>query len=645
MRLDDLNGRVIAGRFELKEMIGKGGYGAVFDARQLSVDRRCAVKVLLPGRADDHCVEERFRAEARATSRLTHPHTLVLYDFGVDEETGFLFLVTEFLDGQTLDDLLDLEQTIAPQRAVGILTQIAHSLEDAHQQGLVHRDVKPKNIMLVERAGQRDFVKVIDFGIAKALTGAGEDEGLTQTGTLVGTPQYMAPEQLLGGEVDARSDQYALAVVAYRMLTGRNPFSAATPMETALRHINERALPLRTYCPELRVSQSFEDALLRALEKAPKHRYPSTVAMVDALRDALGDTPDTALQDPSESGQRTTEDWPQLSAQVVAAHTRVLDAVDTGQERTAATRNLLAAGEAAGVGERGASPGAPAEESGEEVGVGERGASPGAPAEESGEEVGGAGELSQAGGGATTSEVGASMVIDIATDAIAETSLEESSNPCVIQAPGAREDTAVLALAKRNEAPSTKTEKRPLIKRPHARPAIAAVLAATVLLVAIVVVTGFLGRDGGATQAATVAQAPAPAAIEAAAAEVEEDTTLQAARADLGRAYAVSVVAAAEAGARTSALDRGGTVTAMTIKVAEAIERANPRTGTVQVTMIPWGTLYVGRRARGEATRQRLELPVGRHELTLRQDGEVRARQTVDVVAGAHRMVVLEAPF
>ncbi|RDV38923.1 serine/threonine protein kinase [Bradymonadaceae bacterium TMQ3] len=635
MRLDDLNGRVIAGRFELKDMIGKGGYGAVFEARQLSVDRRCAVKVLLPGRADDHRVEERFRAEARATSRLTHPHTLVLYDFGVDEETGFLFLVTEFLDGQTLDELLELEQTIAPQRAVAILTQVAQSLEDAHLQGLVHRDVKPKNIMLVERAGQRDFVKVIDFGIAKALTGAGEDEGLTQTGTLVGTPQYMAPEQLLGGEVDARSDQYALAVVAYRMLTGRNPFSAATPMETALRHINERALPLRTYCPELRVSQAFEDAILRALEKAPKHRYSSTVAMVEALREALGDTSDAAFQDASESGQRTTEEWPQLNSQVAAAHTRVLDAVDTGQEHTAATHRRVASASA---------------EDGEVVGSGERttgetGVSAGAPADALAGESGGAGDGSSDPGGATTSEVAASMVIEEVTGDGGEISLEECSGPRVIQAPGAREDTAVLALAESGVTPAAHTERRPLMLRRRFRPAIAAVLAATALLATIVVMTGFLGKNGGASQAAPVVHSPDEARGSTRMASEAKHDALQATRSELQAAYLKATGTAAEEGARSGASTGGATAVQVASSVAEAVERATPRTGTVQVTLIPWGTLYVGRRARGEATRQRLELPAGRHELSLRQHGEVRARQTVDVVAGAHRMVVLEAPF
>lgn len=625
MRLDDLNGRVIAGRFELKEMIGKGGYGAVFEARQLSVDRRCAVKVLLPGRADDHCVEERFRAEARATSRLTHPHTLVLYDFGVDEETGFLFLVTEFLDGQTLDELLDLEQTLAPHRAVRILEQIAHSLQDAHAQDLIHRDVKPKNIMLVERAGQRDFVKVIDFGIAKALTGAGEDEGLTQTGTLVGTPQYMAPEQLLGAEVDARSDQYALAVVGYRMLTGRNPFAAATPMETALRHINERALPLRTYCPELRVGQDFEDALLKALEKAPRHRYGSTVEMVEALRDALGEVSDAELQDPSESGQRTTEDWPQLSAQVASAHTRVLDAVDTGQEPTAATRQI-----------------GPVEND-------DTGLSPANSADDvqKFEESEGARRTEP------TSELDEAMVVEVSAHELALATPDAMSSvpavadivPTVIKAEGGGDDTAVIRGAELAESQTGPATRRRPAATPRSRPTAFAVLAAMAALVSLVVITGFVSRNGGASQAALIEASAAGEREGDAETRSAWEEALERGDQDIARALQGAYRQASHRAAHQGALVQGSSTLSLATHVAEAIEQATPRTGTLQVTLIPWGTLYVGRRAHGEATRQRLELPAGRHELSLRQHGQTRVRQTIDVVAGAHRMIVLEAPF
>ncbi len=284
MGLEELEGQLIAGRFRLKKMVGKGGYGAVFEAIQLSVQRRCAVKILLPGRSDDDSMVKRFRAEARITSQLTHPNSVVLYDFGVDEERGYLYLATEYLDGKTLHEVVKKRGVLPVEAVLSIMEQVAGSLEDAHNHGLVHRDVKLKNIMVVHRAGKPDFVKVIDFGIAKALGGEGFAEELTRTGMIVGTPQYMAPEQLQGGEIDGRADQYALALVGYRLLTGHNPFKDDSPMETAMRHITDLPLPLRNYCPELEVSVDFEEAFLKALEKSPSRRFDRIVEFTSALR-------------------------------------------------------------------------------------------------------------------------------------------------------------------------------------------------------------------------------------------------------------------------------------------------------------------------------------------------------------------------
>lgn len=310
--LNQLQGEVIGGRFRLGEMIGKGGYGAVFDAEQLSMGRRCAVKVLRPGRAADETVEKRFRAEARTTSRLNHPNTVVVYDFGADEETGFLFLATEFLDGITLHQLVERRGRLGVGAALPILEQVAASLADAHQKGLIHRDVKPRNIMLVEQAGRSDFVKVIDFGIAKALEGDLAAEGdLTRTGMLVGTPQYLAPEHLVGDEVDERADQYALAVVAYRMLTGHNPFRADTPVKTAMRQVNHRPLPLSTYCAELQIGERFEDVLLRALAKTPDERFDGVVDFVDALRAAAPSEQLVAGEPETERVRERSGDGPQ----------------------------------------------------------------------------------------------------------------------------------------------------------------------------------------------------------------------------------------------------------------------------------------------------------------------------------------------
>ena len=313
MRLEELEGDILAERFRLERMVGQGGYGAVFEATQLSVGRRCAVKIMLPGRSTNESVEERFRDEARATSRLTHPNSIVLYDFGIDEKSGFLFLATEFLDGATLHEVLKAEKTLEVRRAVSIMKQVAASLQDAHSLGLVHRDIKPNNIMLIERAGTTDFVKVIDFGIVKALRGQlSRDTDLTCTGMLIGTPKYMAPEQILGKEMDRRVDQYVLGVVGYRMLTGRNPFRAGAPMETAMRHVNDRVLPLRSYRPELEVSAEFEDAFMRALEKSPEYRFEQILDFVNALEESMDERicdathPQQCMGEDAESGMEAT---------------------------------------------------------------------------------------------------------------------------------------------------------------------------------------------------------------------------------------------------------------------------------------------------------------------------------------------------
>ena len=337
MGLEELEGQLIGGRFRLKAMVGKGGYGAVFEAIQLSVERRCAVKVLLPGRSMDDSVEQRFHSEARITSRLNHPNSVVLYDFGVDEELGYLFLATEFLDGKTLHEVMELRGELPVGAALSIMDQVAGSLGDAHHHGLVHRDVKLKNIMVVRRAGKADFVKVIDFGIAKALGGESDGQKLTRTGVLVGTPQYMAPEQLLGKAIDGRADQYALAVVGYRMLTGHNPFRADSAMETAMRHINDRPLPLRAYSPDLQVSEAFEEVFLKALEKSPEDRFHSIGAFVGTLKEAWEASPCD-----SDSDGGGVDLWQTVSPEVAQKQTLILD---SGSSFDTATREVTSVDE------------------------------------------------------------------------------------------------------------------------------------------------------------------------------------------------------------------------------------------------------------------------------------------------------------
>ena len=584
MRMRELEGRVIAERFRLEKMVGKGGYGAVFEATQLSVGRRCAVKVLLPHRSDDEAVEKRFRAEARSTSRLTHPNSLVLYDFGVDEATGFLFLATEFLDGHTLHRVLKLESHLSVKRSVSILTQVGASLADAHEHGLVHRDIKPKNIMLVHRAGQRDFVKVIDFGIAKALSpNRGEDADLTRTGMILGTPQYMAPEQLLAGSVDGRTDQYALAVVGYRMLTGRNPFRAGAPMETAMRHINDRPLPLRTYRPELEVPAEFEDAFLTALQKSPEHRFDDITEFVEALLKAVetvadddeGEDEDDADQAFSKSSRRFTEKTLAIAAEHV-------DAVGRDGGLSAA----------------------------EDMGTMDSGLI--SPVNEA--PVGGTRST-----GAMTAEVGGHIS-------------QISAAPVTRQRP-ARQDFPTG----QNDADDEGRDILPWL-------VVAAV--ASCFFFSGVVIALVVTADKGDSQVDAMAAEEQDEATEPRSTD-EEDR-------EQGQAEVKALASAiGEVDGRTSrAFRRAHGEADERARELEASQRAaadNERDtispATVTVTLIPWGTLYVDDAAQTDQTRQSVELSPGEYELTLRQQGEVRARRLVDVQPGESKMVVLEADF
>jgi serine/threonine-protein kinase len=321
--LGELLGQSLAGRFQLERVLGKGGYGAVFEATQLSVGRRCAVKVLAPRDGVDAKSMARFEREARSTSRLTHPNTITIYDFGEDREHAVFFIAMEYLEGRDLSDHLQ-EQTMGVQDVVHVLRQVAASLDDAHRQGIVHRDIKPQNIMICPRPGDPLGVKVIDFGIAKAMgnNGSPAATALTMTGTIVGTPQYMSPEQVRDVDVDGRSDQYSLAACAYVMLAGRPPFLGSSPIDIATRHLTDQPLPVSVLVPSLGLAEAFDDALLRALEKNPADRFATCTAFVDALADAVTTQPMTLASVASEVDEppsRQDEAAPKETPEVVVS--------------------------------------------------------------------------------------------------------------------------------------------------------------------------------------------------------------------------------------------------------------------------------------------------------------------------------------
>ena len=233
-----LVGHVLDGKYTLISKLGEGGMGSVYLAEQTSMGREVAIKVLRREFSQNRMAIKRFLREARAASKLAHPNTITVYDFGQSTD-GLLYLVMERLTGRPLGDILDSEGRMPVERTVHIMAQVCDSLSEAHAHGITHRDLKPENIFIEQKVGNPDFVKVLDFGIAKMQ---GDDSTqATATGMICGTPSYMSPEQAMGRDIDGRSDIYALGILLYEMLTDEKPFEGDTPMEVMLKHINEPA--------------------------------------------------------------------------------------------------------------------------------------------------------------------------------------------------------------------------------------------------------------------------------------------------------------------------------------------------------------------------------------------------------------------
>ncbi|WP_158542391.1 serine/threonine-protein kinase [Lujinxingia litoralis] len=279
-------GTRLADRYELTEAIGEGGFGMVYRARQLNVDRDVAIKILPPRFASVDDVVERFRREARLASRLQHPNTITVHDYG--QQDDLFFIVMELLRGQDLADRLHTSQHLKLSQILHIARQTLYSLQEAHEQGIVHRDLKPENIFLIQIGDDPDFVKVLDFGIAKMAQGNLDphaDTGqrpLTLSGSTVGTPPYMSPEQAAGDQVDPQTDIYALGIILYEMINGHPPFQDPNPVKVMRAHLFE---PLPSFTNAALRNTRLESVVRRALEKDRDHRFKNAGELLEALAD------------------------------------------------------------------------------------------------------------------------------------------------------------------------------------------------------------------------------------------------------------------------------------------------------------------------------------------------------------------------
>ncbi|HEX4416262.1 MAG TPA: protein kinase [Kofleriaceae bacterium] len=265
------------GKYQILRVLGEGGMGAVYQALQPAMNRMVALKLIRPEMGLKPDAIARFHREMMVTARIEHPNTIRLYDFG--EDGGQLFLVMELLAGTSLGQVIDSAGKLALPRIIRIGRQVANALGAVHAHGVVHRDLKPDNVMLLDAYGERDFVKVLDFGIAKSLD---EDPQLTGTGKPIGTPAYMSPEQAMGRPVDHRTDLYAFGVMLYRMASGRAPFDAPSMVSMLMAHATEVPPPIASLAPE--ISPALAALIMQLLEKEPEAR-PANAAEVGARLD------------------------------------------------------------------------------------------------------------------------------------------------------------------------------------------------------------------------------------------------------------------------------------------------------------------------------------------------------------------------
>ncbi len=284
---DPLLGVVVEGRYKIESVIGQGSAGTVYKAVQELIGREVAIKVLHDYLVSDQEFIKRFTQEAKASSRLSHPNIITIYDFGVIPKGGRPYIAMDLLKGTPLSDMIADVNHLDVEDAVPIFKQVCSALGEAHRQGVVHRDIKPENIVLVERSGQRLFPIVVDFGIARLVQEESDVARITRTGTVCGSPTYMSPEQCTSSKVDHRSDIYSLGVVIYETLTGEVPFLSDELVKVMAMHLSDPPKPLNQVREDLHFPQALEEVVYKSLAKNPDHRYQTMDEFADALEEAI----------------------------------------------------------------------------------------------------------------------------------------------------------------------------------------------------------------------------------------------------------------------------------------------------------------------------------------------------------------------
>lgn len=275
MTTSSLIGSVLADRYEIVDEIGHGALGIVYRARHLVMEKTVAVKVLFEQLDQDENNFLRFQREAQAASSMSHPNIVTVYDFGISQNNT-PFLVMDYIEGQNVKEVLRKHGRLPVDRSVKIFLQMCSALEHAHSKGILHRDIKPENVVLVKTSWNPEFVKLVDFGIAKYVNEPSRNaKKLTMEGQVLGTPAYMSPEQIMGGRLDARSDIYCMGVLMYNLISGKLPILGKDSAETMSKHITELPVELADACPEIKIPFRLQRAIMKTLKKHPQDRHQS----------------------------------------------------------------------------------------------------------------------------------------------------------------------------------------------------------------------------------------------------------------------------------------------------------------------------------------------------------------------------------